>query len=86
MKLYLPSAKNTQQRASLPSVGKKIFGKQGLYRVFLALGKDLICRVSEKKNSSNNQILVATSHFVILQEQCSGGLTLSLGQNPHSIF
>jgi hypothetical protein len=59
------SKKDTRQRNSLPSVKNKTLGKKLLRRVFsftegffVALGKELICRVPEKKHSANNMALV----------------------------
>jgi hypothetical protein len=48
------SRKNTRQRSSLPSE-KKHSAK--LPSVFLALGKELICRVPEKEHSANHLAL-----------------------------
>jgi hypothetical protein len=50
---------DTRQRNSLPSVKNKTLGKELLRRVFsftegfcVALGKELLCRVPEKKHSA----------------------------------
>jgi hypothetical protein len=66
-------------KLSLPSVGKKTLGKELLRRVFsftegfcVALGKELLCRVPEKKHSAKSQIPVVIDNGFFAKYFLSG--------------